>query len=71
MSYGGENDLALWEPIVPELFLSFWRTIAPHVFYSSSGKEDSILQARILEWLPFPFPGDLPKPRIESGSFAL
>ena len=42
MSYGGENDWALWEPIIPELFPSFWRTIAPHVFYSPSGKEDSI-----------------------------
>ena len=23
-----------------------------------------ILQARILEWVPFPFPGDLPDPGI-------
>ena len=30
-----------------------------------------ILQARILEWLPFPFPGDLPDPGVESGSPAL
>ena len=27
-----------------------------------------ILKARILEWLPFPSPGDLPNPRIEPGS---
>ena len=27
-----------------------------------------ILQARILEWLPFPSPGDLPKPGIEPRS---
>ena len=26
------------------------------------------LQARILEWLPFPFPGDLPNPGIKPGS---
>ena len=27
-----------------------------------------IFQARILEWLPFPSPGDLPDPGIEPGS---
>ena len=30
-----------------------------------------ILQARILEWLPFPSPEDLPNPGIEPGSPAL
>ena len=30
-----------------------------------------ILQARILEWVDFPFPGDLPNPRIEPWSPAL
>ena len=30
-----------------------------------------ILQARILEWVPFPFPGDLPDPEIEPRSPAL
>ena len=30
-----------------------------------------ILQARILEWVPFPSPGDLPDPGIETGSPAL
>ena len=30
-----------------------------------------ILQARMLEWLPCPPPGDLPNPGIESGSPAL
>ena len=30
-----------------------------------------ILQARILEWLPFPSPGDLPDTGIEPGSPAL
>ena len=30
-----------------------------------------ILQARILEWLPFPSPGDLPDPGTEPGSPAL
>ena len=30
-----------------------------------------ILQARILEWLPFPFPGDHPDPGIELESPSL
>ena len=30
-----------------------------------------ILQARILEWVAFTSPGDLPNPRIEPGSPAL
>ena len=30
-----------------------------------------ILQARILEWVAIPSPGDLPYPRIEHGSPAL
>ena len=30
-----------------------------------------ILQARILEWVAFPFPGDFPNPGIEPGSPAL
>ena len=29
-----------------------------------------ILQARILEWVAFPSPGDLPNPEIEPGSSA-
>ena len=32
---------------------------------------DGILQARILEWVPFPFPGDLPDPGIKPWSPAL
>ena len=31
---------------------------------------EATLQARILEWLPFPFPGDLPDPEIEPGSLS-
>ena len=30
-----------------------------------------ILQARILEWVPFPYLGDLPNPGIEPGSLGL
>ena len=32
---------------------------------------NGILQARILEWLPFPSPGDFPDPGIEPRSPAL
>ena len=34
------------------------------------GLVHGILQARILEWLPFPSPGDFPNPGIESRSLA-
>ena len=36
-----------------------------------SSSVHGILQARILEWLPFPSPGDLPDPGIEPESPAL
>ena len=40
--------------------------------YSPSGNSvHGILQARILEWVVFPSPGDLPHPGIEPGSPAL
>ena len=46
-------------------------TLCDPVDYSPPGSSvHGILQARILEWLPFPFPGDLPDPGIESGSSA-
>ena len=40
--------------------------------YSLPGSSiHGILQARILEWVPFPSPGDLPNPGIEPRSSAL
>ena len=40
--------------------------------YSLSGSSvHGILQARVLDGLPFPSPGDLPDPGIEPGSPAL
>ena len=40
--------------------------------YSTPGFSDhGIFQARMLEWLPFPSPGDRPDPRIEPKSLAL
>jgi len=40
--------------------------------YSLPGSSvHGIFQARVLEWLPFPTPGDLPDPGIESVSPAL
>ena len=38
---------------------------------SNSFRPHGILQARILEWVPFPSPGDLPNPGIEPRSLAL
>ena len=48
-----------------QLFATPW-TVA-----HSGSSVHGILQARILEWLPFPPPGDLPNPGIELGSPAL
>ena len=40
--------------------------------YSLPGSSvHGIFQARILEWIPFPPPGDLPDPEIEPASPAL
>ena len=45
----------------------FCSTVCDLMDYSPSGSSvHGILQARILEWLPFSSPGDLPNPRIES-----
>ena len=46
-----------------------WRYTPESESFVSSVHE--ILQARVLEWLPFPSPGDLPEPGIEPGSPAL
>ena len=43
-------------------------TLCDPMHCSSPG---SSVLARILEWLPFPSPGDLPDPGIEPGSPAL
>ena len=37
----------------------------------SGSSVHGIFQARVLEWIPFPSPGDLPEPGIEPGSPAL
>ena len=54
--------------------LSEWKSLrsvqlfaTPWTIYTVHG----IVQARILEWVPFPFPGDLPNPGIETRSPAL
>ena len=36
-----------------------------------SSSVHGILQAKILEWVAVPSPGDLPKPGVEPGSLAL
>ena len=42
--------------------------IKQYIFSSPGSSVHGILQARILQWLPFPFPGGLPNPRIEPES---
>ena len=50
------------------------RTGVPKPWYWSMARNlaahnvHGILQARILDWLPFPSPGNLPNPGIETGS---
>ena len=47
-------------------------TLCDPVDYSPPGSSvHEILQARILEWLPFPSPGDLPNSGIKPGSPSL
>ena len=54
--------------IVTQLFL----TLCNSKGYSPPGSSvHGILQARILEWVAIPFPGDLPNPEIKPGSSAL
>ena len=43
----------------------------PMDYSPQSTSVHGILQARILKWVPFPSPGDLPDPGIEPGSPAL
>ena len=47
------------------LFVTPWTVVPP------GSSVHGISQARILEWLPFPSPGDLPDPGIEPASPAL
>ena len=54
------------------LVIQFSLTLCNPMDYSSPGiSVCGILQARILGWVPFPSPGDLPNPRIEPRSPAL
>ena len=47
-------------------------TLCVPMDHSLSGSSfQGIFQARVLEWLPFPSPGDLPDPGIEPGSPSL
>ena len=47
-------------------------TLCDPMNYSPLGSSvHGIYQARILEWMPFPSPADLPDPGIEPGSPAL
>ena len=76
--YNGGNGVCLW-------FCYNWRKVKVKVLVAQSGATlcdpmdcsllgssvHGILLERILEWLPWPSPGDLPDPGIEPGSPAL
>ena len=49
----------------------FWLFAAPWTAACQAPLSMEILQARILEWLPYPPPGDLPNPGIEPRSLTL
>ena len=51
--------------------LSVSRSLQPHELSPPGFSVHGILQARILEWVSFSSPGDLPDPGIEPGSPAL
>ena len=42
----------------------------PHELYLPGSSVHEILQARLLEWVPSPSPGDLPHPGIKPTSLA-
>ena len=46
-------------------------SVRPHELKPGSLSVHGILQARILEWVAMPSPGDLPTPGIKPGSPAL
>ena len=52
-------------------FSHIWLFAAPWTVALPGFSVHGIIQARILEWLPFPSLGDLPDPGIKSGSPAL
>ena len=58
-----------------EPIYSIWKLVSAFILcdpvdYSPPGSSvRGIVQARILEWLPFPPPEDLPNPGIESASY--
>ena len=48
-----------------------WKLLSRVQLFATPWTDHVILQARILEWVAFPSPGDLPNPGIESRSPAL
>ena len=57
------------EKVVKALVTQSCPTLCDPIDYSPPGSSvHGVLQARILEWVPFPSPGDLPDPGIEPTS---
>ena len=51
------------------LIAQLWPTVCDPMDCSPPGfSVHGVLQARVLEWMPYPFPGDLPNPGIKLGS---
>ena len=63
----GVGRLSLLQGIFPSQELNWGLLYCRQILYQLSHKG----RPRILEWVPFPSPGDLPNPGIEPGSPAL
>ena len=51
------------------LIAQLWPTVCDPMDCSPPGfSVHGVLQARVLEWMPYPFPGDLHNPGIKLGS---
>ena len=66
------QKMTRWETLWSRCITQLCLTLCDPMDCSPPGSSvHGILQARKLEWLPFPSPGDLPNPRIEPESPAL
>ena len=72
LNYNKKSGLQITNPVVAVQSLSHVQLFCNSMDCSPPGFSiPKIFQARILEWVPFPSPGDLPDPGTEPASPAL
>ena len=68
------NSVSCWERVVFRgVYVAFscvWLFVMPWTVARQAPSDHGISQARILEWVAIPLPGDLPNPGVEPGSLA-